>query len=63
MTDIHNDICKYVKSIRSTSKRSYAERYYKQTICNGISVSTGELSFMGAQAVRLRIAAILKGSA
>lgn len=53
---------KYIDNIRNKDKRAYAEIYYKQVIRNGLpEPSTGSLSYMGAQDVRLRISEIMKG--
>lgn len=54
----------YVSSLRSPRKRAYAQRYYIEVICNGLAApDRGELSFMAAQAVQMRLAEIVKGSA
>jgi hypothetical protein len=58
----HNEIRRYIDRIRNKSKRDYAERYYQQVIRNGLpDPDRGGVSYMGAQAVRLHIAAIMKG--
>ena len=56
----HTEIRRYIDRIRNTKKRSYAERYYQQTIRNGLPApDRGKLSYMGAQSVHMEISRIM----
>jgi hypothetical protein len=60
----HTEVQKYIDRIRSKPKREYAARYYRMVIRNGLDApqAPAELSFMGAQAVHLKIADLMKGT-
>jgi hypothetical protein len=51
----------YVRSLRSASKRAYAVAYLAYMQHGGEEPGRGDLSYMAAQAVRLRLAAIRDG--
>lgn len=58
----HAEARRYIDSIRNGDKARYAERYYRDVIRNGLpEPSTAPLSFMAAQAVRLRLRSICRG--
>ena len=50
----------YIKRIRNAGKREYATRYLKWILW-GIPVPTYYGSYMAAQAVRMRLSAIMDG--
>lgn len=75
MTDLlaaHAEIRRYIDSIRNKAKREYAEAYYLHVIRNGqdpgafeaklAAISPADLSYMGAQSVRLKVAEIIRSS-
>jgi hypothetical protein len=60
----HKRAIAYVDSLRNPAKRAYAERYMLQVVRNGLpEPDRGSLSYMGAQAVALRLGAIMRGDA
>ena len=60
----HTATQKYIDRIHSKPKREYAARYYQMVIRNGLDAPEppAELTYMGAQAVRLKIAELMKGT-
>jgi hypothetical protein len=68
----HERAREYIDKIRNKAKREYAEAYYRGVIRNDsigpdelearfMAISPHPLSHMGAQAVRMQLARIMKG--
>jgi NifU-like protein involved in Fe-S cluster formation len=58
--ELRTTVDKYIRSLKSTSKRLYARDYWNHVSGAGAPMPKAKCSYMAAQAVRMQIADLLE---